>query len=55
MLKLITFPNTILTERMPEFDFENPVMDPKELEKEIEELKDEGVEVLSIPWITEDH
>jgi hypothetical protein len=23
--------------------------------KEIEELKDEGVEVLSIPWITEDH
>ena len=38
MLKLITFPNTILAERMPEFDFENPVMDPKELEKEMIEF-----------------
>ena len=35
MLKLITYPNPILTERMPEFDFSNPVMDPTELEKEL--------------------
>jgi len=35
MLKLITYPNPILTERMPEFDFANPVMDPIELEKEL--------------------
>jgi peptide deformylase len=38
MLKLITFPNNILAERMPEFDFENPVMDPKELEKQMIEF-----------------
>ena len=35
MLKLITYPNPILTEKMPEFDFANPVMDPVELEKEL--------------------
>jgi peptide deformylase len=38
MLKLITFPNKLLAERMPEFDFENPVMDPKELEKQMIEF-----------------
>jgi peptide deformylase len=38
MLKLVIFPNTILTERMPEFDFENPIMDPKELEKQMIEF-----------------
>jgi len=38
MLKLVTFPNTILAERMPDFDFENPVMDPKELEKQMIEF-----------------
>lgn len=35
MLNIIKFPNTILAERMPDFDFKNPVMDPKELEKEM--------------------
>ena len=32
MLKTVTFPNEILRERMPDFDFSNPIMDPKELE-----------------------
>jgi peptide deformylase len=35
MLKIIKFPDTILRERMPEFDFSNPIMDPKELEKQM--------------------
>ena len=35
MMKIITFPDPILREQMPEFDFENPVMDPKELEREM--------------------
>ena len=35
MMKIITFPDPILRERMPEFDFKNPVMDPKELEREM--------------------
>jgi len=35
MLKIINFPDTILRERMPEFDFDNPSQDPKELEKEM--------------------
>lgn len=38
MLKLITHPNPILEEEMPAFDFANPVMDPKELEKQMLEL-----------------
>ncbi|NDG30410.1 peptide deformylase [bacterium] len=37
-MKLITFPNDILREEMPDFDFENPVMDPMVLEKEMIEL-----------------
>lgn len=37
-MKLITFPNDILREEMPDFDFENPVMDPIQLEKEMVEL-----------------
>jgi len=32
-MKLIKFPDPILKEQMPDFDFENPLMDPKELEK----------------------
>ena len=32
-MRIYTFPEPILRERMPDFDFENPVMDPKELEK----------------------
>lgn len=35
MLDIKKFPNKILRERMPEFDFSNPVMDPKLLEKEL--------------------
>ena len=35
MLKIIKFPEQILRERMPEFDFENPPMDPKQLEQEM--------------------
>ena len=35
MMKITTFPDPILRERMPEFDFKNPVMDPKELEREM--------------------
>jgi peptide deformylase len=35
MLEIVKFPNPILRERMPEFDFSNPVIDPKELEKEM--------------------
>jgi peptide deformylase len=31
-LKIIKYPNPILDEVMPDFDFENPIMDPKELE-----------------------
>lgn len=37
-MKLITFPNEILRESMPEFDFDNPIMDPKIIEKEMVEL-----------------
>lgn len=32
-LQLIKFPDPILQERMPEFDFNNPIVDPVELEK----------------------
>jgi peptide deformylase len=35
MLKLVKFPDPILRERMPEFDFDNPVENPKQLEKEM--------------------
>lgn len=44
-MKLITFPNDILRERMPDFDFENPVMNPMQMEKEMVELMiaDRGV------------
>jgi peptide deformylase len=31
-LTIIKYPNPILDEVMPDFDFENPIMDPKELE-----------------------
>ena len=33
MLTIINFPDPILRQRMPEFDFKNPIMDPAELEK----------------------
>ncbi len=33
MLKLITYPNEILDDSMPDFNFDDPVMDPRELEE----------------------
>jgi peptide deformylase len=35
MLKIVKYPDTILEEVMPAFDFANPIMDPKELETEM--------------------
>jgi len=35
MLKLVKFPDPILRQRMPDFDFTNPVIDPVELEKDM--------------------
>lgn len=35
MLQIVKFPDPILRERMPEFDFNNPTEDPKLLEKEM--------------------
>ena len=34
-MNIITYPNPILSERMPEFDFENPITDPVQLEKDM--------------------
>lgn len=33
MLKLVKFPDIILTKSMPDFDFDHPTIDPKDLEK----------------------
>ena len=38
MLQIIKFPNPILRDRMPEFDFSNPIIDPVELEKSMLEV-----------------
>lgn len=38
MLQIVKFPNPILRESMPEFDFDNPIMDPKELEQSMIKL-----------------
>jgi peptide deformylase len=35
MLDIIKFPNDILRERMPDFDFANPVSDPNQLEQDM--------------------
>jgi peptide deformylase len=37
-MNIIKFPNPILREQMPTFDFDNPLMDPKALEKEMLEF-----------------
>lgn len=42
MLKLVKHPNEILNETMPDFDFENPVMDPRTLEEEMVKLMAES-------------
>jgi len=38
MLKLVSHPNDILNRPMPEFDFDNPVMDPNDLEEQMVKL-----------------
>lgn len=37
-MNIVKFPDPILAERMPEFDFSNPILDPVELEKSMLEL-----------------
>ena len=37
-MNIITYPNPILAEKMPEFDFENPLVDPVQLEKDMIEI-----------------
>ena len=34
-MKILKFPNPVLRENLPDFDFANPLMDPKELEKQM--------------------
>jgi peptide deformylase len=38
MLTIVKHPNPILDERMPEFDFDNPLTDPAQLEKDMIEI-----------------
>lgn len=38
MLKIVKFPDPILRETLPEFDFNNPIADPKQLEKDMLEM-----------------
>jgi peptide deformylase len=43
MLTIVKHPNPILEERMPEFDFDNPLTDPVQLEKDmIETMLERG-------------
>jgi peptide deformylase len=43
MLTIVKHPNPILDERMPEFDFDNPITDPAQLEKDmIETMLEKG-------------
>lgn len=35
MLKIVTHPDPILEEQLPEFDFTNPITDPEQLEKDM--------------------
>lgn len=45
MLKIVKFPDPILRERMPEFDFSDASLDPKQLEKDMIEtmLSNDGI------------
>lgn len=38
MLELVKYPQEILDRQMPAFDFENPIMDPKELKEKLLEI-----------------
>lgn len=44
-MNIVKFPNEILRERMPEFDFQNPSHDPEQLEKDMLDtmLKFDGI------------
>jgi peptide deformylase len=44
-MNIVKFPDPILQERMPEFDFDNPVIDPVQLEKDLIEtmFKHDGI------------
>lgn len=44
-MKIVKFPDPILRESLPPFDFENPIMDPAQLEKEMIEtmLQNNGI------------
>ena len=42
-MNIVKYPNPILDERMPEFDFDNPIIDPVQLEKDmIETMLEKG-------------
>ncbi len=41
MLKLVTHPNPILDQSLPEFDFSNPIVDPYDLEEQMVKLMHE--------------
>ena len=41
MLKLIKHPDPILDKSLPDFDFQNPIMDPKDLEEQMIGLMDQ--------------
>jgi len=42
MLKLVTHPDPILTQSLPDFNFDNPIMDPLQLEEEMVKLMAES-------------
>lgn len=44
-MKLVLFPNDILRQRIPEFDFSNPTVDPIQLEKDMIQtmLENDGI------------
>lgn len=37
-MQLLTYPNKILDQKVPEFDWDNPVMDPRDLEEQMVKL-----------------
>lgn len=44
-MNIVKFPNPILRERIPEFDFSNPTIDPVQLEKDMIEImfREDGI------------
>jgi peptide deformylase len=37
-MKLVTYPNNILDKKLPDFDWDNPVVDPRDLEEQMVKL-----------------